>query len=1413
MKQKNKIGILNNKRGFSLFAALFVLLSAIFYFGVKSDAKAEKNQNNKLAKLGDAPKIYANKRGNPWINLKDGTEIETDLEEIAEIGLKQPRALASADFDEDGTPDIVAGYKTETQRGAAVFMRGNVDAVYPNNPEARERKRNGEFTDSPFIAPFRTFTITSEPDFLVSGDFDADGHFDIAAAKKGESEIYFFSGDGKGDFTLTKKNEVNGEITAILSDDFNVRDGVNELFVGVQIEQKGQVLIFEHPYGAMKAIPEVFDFESPIKSFAVNLLEGDLRFDLAIATQNEIAILRGRNRDLLTDESGKNAEKAKLTKLKFDFELLSLAIGDFIREEKGLKMEIAVAGNDGKIHLLENGAAEDAKGNLAGNWKERESINLNSNFSEETPILLTARISARPADTLVVSSNGKLELLTSDILPPQSENEIVNYKAQKFDSAVSLDVAGKAVSILPLRLNIDALTDLVVMRENSLLPTILQTAPMNNFVVDSDQNAGDPRLTDGICALPPCPPQAGAPCQGKCSYWAARDQIIHNGGSGMIRFNIDTDEIPSLISYSEWRIFSPITIDGSSQRAGFVELRGVSANNPALYGAFNGSNVFRGLVINGFGDGGHFRLDSENNIVEGCRIGTNSEGSAVVPNGTYGVTVANTSGAGNNQIGGTTPFARNIISMGDGVGISLVGVGTNRAQGNYVGTDVTGNVALGNYQSGIILSYPNSLVGGTSFGSGNVIAGTQFNGIIYGNGIDISGGVSGIGKIIQGNRIGTNASGTAALGNSKHGIAEGSATSWEMIGGTIPSARNIISGNTLNGIYLSSGSGAIQTYALGNYVGTNLEGNAAIPNGNWGFHFYNSGRLTAENNVVSGNTLGGGQFVVNAVSLGTPIIAENIFGASADGNSRLGNSGPGLRLNNYNGARVRDNIVAANVGDGIVSDSSSDNVYERNFVGTNRSFSTNLGNTGNGFNFPGSSLRNIIGGAGGGNTIAHNTNDGININFVSGVSTISSNRIFNNNGDGISVNGNSTEHSINDNSIYNNGDLGIDLNSNGVTPNDNCDNDFGGNRLQNYPVLSNATRTGSNIRIVGSLNSVAGQTFILSFYVNRTAESTGFGEGERFIGTATVNVPTGCNAGFSVSLPRTLENVSCVSATASDSAGNTSEFSRCVPVRSAENDFDADGLSDLTVWRPSNGVWYELQSSDGQTITTPFGISTDRIVPADYDGDAIPDIAVFRNGTWYILRSQTGFTAVSFGIAGDIPVPADYDGDGRAEIGVFRNGVWYILNLTTNQFQSVQFGTNGDKPVPADYDGDGRTDFAVYRNGIWYILRSSQGFTAVSFGLSTDRPTVGDYDGDGRADQAVYRNGNWYLLQSQAGFGSVQFGISTDIPVPSDYDGDGKTDVGVYRGGNWYLLRSTAGFGAAQFGTATDQPIPSAFIP
>ncbi len=274
----------------------------------------------------------------------------------------------------------------------------------------------------------------------------------------------------------------------------------------------------------------------------------------------------------------------------------------------------------------------------------------------------------------------------------------------------------------------------------------------------------------------------------------------------------------------------------------------------------------------------------------------------------------------------------------------------------------------------------------------------------------------------------------------------------------------------------------------------------------------------------------------------------------------------------------------------------------------------------------------------------------------------------------------------------------------------------------------------------------------------------------------------------------------------------------------AKFDYDGDGRSDISIYRPSNGQWWLNKSTAGVNVFQ-FGTSSDKMAPGDYTGDGKTDVAFWRpsTGEWFILRSEdSSYFAFHFGLSTDIIASGDFDGDRKTDAAVFRpsTGTWFIRN-STGGTSTFQFGTSGDVPAVADYDGDGKADAAIFRpsTGQWWLNQSSAGVVVYNFGTSTDKVVPGDYTGDGRADIAFWRpsTGEWFILRSEdSSFLSFPFGISSDIAAQGDFDGDGKTDAAVFRpsSGTWFILNSSDGGATVfQFGTSGDIPTQASFIP
>ena len=304
-------------------------------------------------------------------------------------------------------------------------------------------------------------------------------------------------------------------------------------------------------------------------------------------------------------------------------------------------------------------------------------------------------------------------------------------------------------------------------------------------------------------------------------------------------------------------------------------------------------------------------ITSSGNVIRGLRI-LHFAGS--------GVTIVG--GAQNNVIGGTTPGERNVIS-GNWDGVIIAGSGTmyNTIIGNYIGTDATGTAAIGNVADGVWIGEgaQHNVVGGPTAAERNLISGNGNNGVV----IDRS-----MNNTVIGNYIGTDVTGTKALGNSNDGVVLAWGAQYNLIGGDTAGERNVISGNGWDGVWLGD-SGTMDNTVSGNYIGTNASGTAAIPNGNSGVNLGNSsqnnligGSSPAEGNLISGNGKEGVTIAGSGVM--DNIVTGNYVGTDATGTAAIGNTGHGIAIgdgaqnNRVGGATPGEgNLISGNSGDGV----------------------------------------------------------------------------------------------------------------------------------------------------------------------------------------------------------------------------------------------------------------------------------------------------------------------------------------------------------------------------------------------------------------------------------------------------------------------------------------------------------------
>ena len=446
--------------------------------------------------------------------------------------------------------------------------------------------------------------------------------------------------------------------------------------------------------------------------------------------------------------------------------------------------------------------------------------------------------------------------------------------------------------------------------------------------------------------------------------------------------------------------------------------------------------------------------------------------------------------------------------------------------GNYLGT--TSTTVNGNGKNGIYFqNVGSSLIGGDTAADRNIISKNGNYGIlIEGGGVNL----------VRGNYIGTDQTGTLDRGNQFKGIRILN-SSGNTIGGSTSSRCNLISGNESGGVEILGD----DNYVLGNYIGTDVNGTAAIPNGGFG---------------------------VAVISYGDSVYYGNFIGGTIPGEGNLisGNESSGIQLQKANETTVQGNIIGLNANQtgaipnlkGITLAAGQDNLIggavsgAGNVIGGNTSNGISLSNTSTSLNtVQGNRIGVSISGAAFPNGGSGVTMDNTDYNTLGGTGTGEGNIIAYNGGDGVTLFSFASFNQIIGNAIFGNTGLGIDLYqstdpTSGVTPNDLGDEDaVGPNYLQNYPMLTKAVYTSStSVTVQGWFNSQSDSNYTIHFYGNDSCDPSGYGEGQVYLGLTNVKTDGDGNATISRMLT-VAQKTMYITATATDVEGNTSEFSTC----------------------------------------------------------------------------------------------------------------------------------------------------------------------------------------------------------------------------------------------------------------------------
>ncbi|MGC2301658.1 MAG: FG-GAP-like repeat-containing protein [Acidobacteriaceae bacterium] len=437
--------------------------------------------------MGQAsPAILVSGHGRPLANLHNPQSLKVDYKGRADVvsTLKAgaaPTTLATGDFDADGAPDLVSGYKTASG-GIVTLLRGNPDAFAPRDPALYPAALKGK-VPATFLSVATAFAVPESPDFLATGDFNRDGYRDLLVGTNGGG-LYVLAGDGKGSLGTPHAVPLTGAVRTM--------DVSDSGYVAVSVDGRVAVLA-----PSTQGLTEVGSYATP--ALATSLAWGSLGSGL------DLAVGAGSNVMLIYSPLSGNRETETVT---LPFAVQALAIGDYIWDRDG-RQEIAVLGSDGAVRILQHGVLDtrplttaDSAGRRAALRARRSGLRNPMALGEWTvakQLPATGASLAGRASRSTFSSPRLAAASTHDLMvvdAGRNQVSLLDTSGKEANASAAIAFAGTPVAAVALRQKINAGRDLVVLTSSAVEPIVTEDAPDPTYNVNT--TADDDSV--GACA-------------------------------------------------------------------------------------------------------------------------------------------------------------------------------------------------------------------------------------------------------------------------------------------------------------------------------------------------------------------------------------------------------------------------------------------------------------------------------------------------------------------------------------------------------------------------------------------------------------------------------------------------------------------------------------------------------------------------------------------------------------------------------------------------------------------------------------------------------------------------------------------------------------------------------------------------